>query len=125
MKQKLFIQQYKDPRWQKKRLEIMERDNFFCTSCGDSESTLNVHHCVPYKKDCLIWEYENNELTTLCEDCHKEISESIEYCKLIIYDMCRWTSGSCETKLILDEICDMNPFELQSVRRLIQIAKIL
>lgn len=37
-------EQWKDPRWQKKRLEIMERDGWKCVSCGDSEEMLSVHH---------------------------------------------------------------------------------
>ena len=33
-----------DPRWQKKRLEILNRDNFTCQCCGDDKKTLNIHH---------------------------------------------------------------------------------
>jgi len=35
-----------DPRWQKKRLEILERDGFECNSCGDSSTELHVHHTL-------------------------------------------------------------------------------
>lgn len=57
----------KDPRWQKKRLEILERDNWECQICGDNESTLIVHH---YKYSGEPWEVEDKYLKTLCEDCH-------------------------------------------------------
>ena len=60
----------KDPRWQKKRLEIMVKDNFQCQCCFDRETTLVVHH-KSYNKDKKPWEYENNDLITLCENCHK------------------------------------------------------
>jgi len=60
----------RDPRWQKKRLEIMQRDNFICQICGDGESTLNVHHKY-YFHDKKPWEYDNCTLITLCEECHK------------------------------------------------------
>ena len=64
----------KDPRWQKKRLEVMERDHFGCVNCGDNESTLNIHHLIyfPNKKP---WEYRKDLLITLCEECHNEEKE--------------------------------------------------
>ena len=65
-----YIKQIKSPKWQKRRLEIMQKDNFTCQICGDKESTLNVHHLV-YHKGRNIWEYEDWELITLCEDCHE------------------------------------------------------
>jgi hypothetical protein len=83
-----FFLQYKNPLWQRKRLEIMKRDDFACQSCGDTETTLNVHHTCPYRKNTKIWEYEDHELITLCENCHQEISEYIDTCKLIITDTC-------------------------------------
>jgi hypothetical protein len=60
----------KDPRWQKKRLEILERDNWTCQCCGSKTKTLNVHH-INYKAD--PWEVENCDVQTLCEDCHEAL----------------------------------------------------
>ena len=65
-----YSEKLKDPRWQKKRLEILERDEFTCQLCFDSESTLMVHHKV-YDKTKEPWEYENSELVTLCQSCHE------------------------------------------------------
>jgi hypothetical protein len=70
MKKNEFFDQYKDPRWQKKRLQIMERDEFMCQNCFDSESTLNVHHKY-YIHGKSPWEYSNELLITLCEGCHE------------------------------------------------------
>ncbi len=70
-----YQEKLKDPRWQKKRLEIMQRDNFECQICGDGESTLNIHHYY-YEPGKEPWEYNNDDLITLCESCHQ--SESIE-----------------------------------------------
>jgi len=67
-----YQDQIKDPRWQKKRLEILELHDFTCINCNSKEKTLNVHH-IKYKKNSLIWEYDDDELTVLCEDCHKEL----------------------------------------------------
>ena len=58
---------YKDPRWQKRRLEIMERDGFACMCCGDKESELHVHH-KRYKGQ--PWETKDDDMQTLCVKCH-------------------------------------------------------
>lgn len=60
----------RDPRWQKRRLEIMERDAFRCRQCDDPDNTLNVHHRI-YRKGAMPWEYSDEELITLCETCHE------------------------------------------------------
>lgn len=65
-----YFELLKDPRWQRKRLEIMERDWFACRICGDDKTTLNVHHQF-YLSKLKPWEYENDTLMTLCEPCHK------------------------------------------------------
>jgi hypothetical protein len=65
-----YLEKLKDPRWQKKRLEILQRDNWTCQCCGDTENTLHVHHWF-YKKGKDPWEYDAEDLSTLCEDCHE------------------------------------------------------
>ena len=64
-----FFEKYRDPRWQKKRLEVMERDDFCCCLCYKSDVTLNVHHSY-YKNGLSPWEYPYESLYTLCDDCH-------------------------------------------------------
>lgn len=59
-----------DPKWQKKRLQILDRDNWECQWCGDDKSELHVHHLV-YRKGNEPWEYDDRELLTLCEKCHR------------------------------------------------------
>jgi hypothetical protein len=70
MNKQEYARKFKDPRWQKKRLEIMERDEFACVLCGDEHTTLNVHHCH-YIWGNDPWDYEDEMLTTLCEPCHE------------------------------------------------------
>lgn len=65
------MSQYLDPRWQKKRLEILSRDNFACTQCGTTEKTLHVHHTVYRNEAEGPWDYLDSSLITLCDDCHK------------------------------------------------------
>jgi hypothetical protein len=66
-----YVEKLKDPRWQKKRLEVLQRDEWSCTMCGDKESTLHVHH-NRYVKGRDPWEYPASELRTLCVSCHEE-----------------------------------------------------
>ena len=65
-----YWEKLKDPRWQKRRLEIMERDGFTCRDCTDDKSTLNVHHCY-YERGLDPWDYPDEALLTLCELCHR------------------------------------------------------
>ena len=74
---KTYLEKLKDPRWQRKRLEIMQRDEFSCNFCGDDSATLNVHHCY-YGKNRNPWDYSNDHLITLCEACHKHVEEQKE-----------------------------------------------
>jgi hypothetical protein len=67
-----YARQYKDPRWQRVRLETMQRDDFACVECGDRDSTLNVHH-VRYIRGVPPWAYPPWLLITLCESCHDMI----------------------------------------------------
>lgn len=63
----------KDPRWQRARLNVLERDSFTCQKCFDKSSTLHVHHFV-YQGE--PWEVDKKYLTTLCETCHQEEEEN-------------------------------------------------
>lgn len=62
-----YSDKLKDPRWQRKRLEILNRDDFKCFWCGDKDNTLHVHHEY-YEGD--PWDVDNDGLTTLCSECH-------------------------------------------------------
>lgn len=66
----------KDPRWQKKRLTILNRDNWMCQHCHSTAKTLHVHHkTYVYGKE--PWDYVDENFLTLCAECH----ESEEYYK--------------------------------------------
>lgn len=63
-----YAEKLKNPKWQKKRLEILSRDNFKCAYCGDDTSTLHVHHEIYIGKN--PWDTPDEHLITLCDDCH-------------------------------------------------------
>lgn len=56
--------------WQRKRLEILERDNFTCTFCKVPNLEVHVHHFY-YIGGLKPYEYPNDMLTTLCYICHE------------------------------------------------------
>lgn len=76
MSSKKYSDQLRDPRWQRKRLEVLSRENFRCQECYSTERTLHVHH-VLYRRDALPWEYADNELIVLCETCHESWHEDL------------------------------------------------
>lgn len=72
-----YTEKFKDPRWQKKRLDILSRDDFTCRMCYDGSSTLHAHHLY-YVSGRDPWEYPDHSIITLCEECHKEEHSRIE-----------------------------------------------
>ena len=70
MSNKSYFEKLKDPRWQKKRLEVLNFYEFTCQMCSDNKETLHVHH-KEYFKGHEPWDYEIRQLTVLCENCHE------------------------------------------------------
>ena len=65
-----YSDKLRDPRWQRLRLLIFQRDNWTCQSCGCTENNLQVHH-LKYLPGIEPWEYEPYFLVTYCEKCHE------------------------------------------------------
>lgn len=65
-----YVEKLKDPRWQKKRLEILSADNWTCQNCDSKEKTLHVHHKI-YIKGRQPWDYSDSNFITLCDKCHE------------------------------------------------------
>jgi hypothetical protein len=82
MAKKSYYEKLRDPRWQKKRLEVMEHHNFSCEVCGDTETTLNVHH-KEYFKDQEPWEYATGQLACICENCHEATHDNLDLLKWV------------------------------------------
>lgn len=68
-----YSEKLKDPRWQKLRLKVFNRDKWTCQICKTKDRTLHVHHTI-YKKE--PWDAPIQSLVTLCEDCHEREKES-------------------------------------------------
>ena len=65
-----YSEKLKNPKWQKKRLEILQRDSFTCQLCSDTETELQVHH-LKYSEEPE--DAPNEDLQTLCKYCHSLI----------------------------------------------------
>ncbi len=64
-----YKQKLRDPRWQKKRLEVLQRANWKCEECGSPDDSLQVHHSHYYR--CLEpWDCPLELLSALCEIHH-------------------------------------------------------
>lgn len=64
----------KDPRWQKKRLEILNKYGWECQKCRSNDKEMHVHHLV-YDKGADPWEYDYRDLIPLCVDCHRDAED--------------------------------------------------
>lgn len=86
---------YKDPRWQKKRLEIFQRDKFTCQFCQSKTKTLVVHH-LKYKDNLPPWEYDSDYLVCICEDCHNRESGQRKIYEKVLLSTLKINKFSCE-----------------------------
>jgi hypothetical protein len=89
-----YAEKLTDPRWQRVRLKVLERDSFCCKLCSDEKTTLHVHHSY-YDKNADPWDYPLDSLVTLCKDCHL-ITE--------------WFKGQKANPLVASKIKDTNYF---------------
>jgi hypothetical protein len=65
-----YYEKLKDPRWQRRRLEVLSRASWACESCGAKDRTLHVHHRI-YRRGANPWDYADADLQSLCESCHE------------------------------------------------------
>ncbi len=66
-----YWEKLKDPRWQKRRLEVFQAAGFECANCHASDQPLHAHH-LRYKKGADPWDYNDRDIVCLCESCHEE-----------------------------------------------------
>jgi hypothetical protein len=76
-----YSEKMKDPRWQRKRLEVFERDRWICQKCSSGKDSLTVHHLC-YLQGVEPWDHPMELLLTLCERCHDLESKKTSYEKL-------------------------------------------
>lgn len=105
-----YAEKLRDPRWQKKRLEIFNRDNWCCQSCYDNQSTLHCHHLI-YIPRRDPWDYPNDLLITLCESCHDLEKEELQ------------SACSCLIERIQSKFLAMDIYEIASGFSQLEVAR--
>lgn len=81
-----YKEKLEHPSWQRKRLQILERDDYTCQLCGDKETLLHVHH-LKYIGDPI--QAPNKHLITYCKHCHyavealKDVRQGVVVNKII------------------------------------------
>lgn len=66
---------YKNSRWWKLRLRVLERDHFECQVCasvGGYSRAAEVHHILPAESFRHLF-YQEDNLVSLCRDCHDTV----------------------------------------------------
>lgn len=116
-----YSEKLKDPRWQKKRLEILDRDQFTCQFCFDKESTLHVHH-IKYVNE--PWQIDNKYLISLCFDCHESVEIVKKEWKIIFEELQINPRPEVlfETIKIIKCITErkLNPYELSAIYKAVK-----
>jgi hypothetical protein len=76
----------KDTRWQQKRLETLADAKWLCESCEERKEgvPLHVHHKV-YRRGAKPWEYDREDLSVLCEPCHKTFTVAFRLLEAAVY----------------------------------------
>lgn len=81
-----YFEKLKDPRWQKVRLQVLERAGWACEGfilsaeagtfvrCGATDKTFHVHHGY-YERGHEPWDYSLATLWCLCQDCHERAQD--------------------------------------------------
>jgi hypothetical protein len=113
----------KHPFWQRKRIEILQRDNFTCTNCSDQLSTLHIHHL--YYTFGFPWEYPNDALVTVCHLCHLKYEFIKELNKIILRLKNDFTPSEISQIQILIEKRVWTNMHCQSVTKYIDDIKLL
>lgn len=106
-----YAEKLKDPRWQERRLKILEAAGWKCSEpCCEFRNenpTLHVHHKV-YIRGLDPWEYEDWALQVLCEKCHKINQEIMQSAHVFL-------AKNPGFFLILSELSKLPPPEVSNI----------
>jgi len=69
MSRTTYSEKLRDPKWQRRRLEMFTLADWKCQRCANPHEELHVHH-TRYFKGREPWEYEDQWLRVLCAKCH-------------------------------------------------------
>lgn len=115
-----YTDKLKNPKWQKKRLGIFNRDGWKCTSCSAEDSTLHAHH-INYRGE--PWECPDEYIVTLCDKCH-DIEESLGGENPILKELSKKINKTCvslaDNLIILTFIQSKYPKYYKKIRKILE-----
>lgn len=113
-----YRQKLKDPRWQKKRLEVFQRAGWKCEACGEETETLHVHH-LAYRGE--PWEAKDEDLESLCAECH-DLREQFD---LLFSQWQGWTTRTVLAFIrYMNVEPDLTPDDYTRVKRILGVARL-
>jgi hypothetical protein len=65
----IYSQKLTHPKWQKRRLEILQKADWKCVCCGQADQQLEIHHLQYGEGE--PWDVPDSFLECLCHDCHE------------------------------------------------------
>lgn len=107
-----YQRKLKDPRWNNVRKSILKRDNYTCINCHNDNIKLNVHHTY-YDLNLEPWEYDEDSLITLCENCHEEHHRTDRYLNKVILDAINKCGLDKYGKLLIASAFEAKAIELR------------
>lgn len=115
---KTYSEKLRDPRWQRLRLDVFNRDNFTCTKCNNKGKELQIHH-LDYIPGIEPWEYPLDMLTTLCIDCHTKEKERTKH-ETYLLNSLKMKGFLADDVLRLSVIIDTDPSFTNSFKTLLR-----
>lgn len=101
-----YSEKLKDSRWQRKRLEIMGRDEFECQKCHCKDhGMLSVHH-RHYINGREPWDYPGELLITLCQQCHKEEENNVIKADEVLKSLHFWGYFNTDIVSVLNKMIE-------------------
>jgi hypothetical protein len=67
-----YKEQLRDPRWQKRRLQVLQYAGWRCQICGVKDQELHCHHSY-YSKGKMAWQYPKGAIISVCWRCHERL----------------------------------------------------
>ena len=71
------LNEYQDERWKERARQIRALDDNKCAICG-AKGILHVHHLSYPPAPFHLWDSRDDELVTLCPECHRKVHESTQ-----------------------------------------------
>lgn len=75
-KKRSYWEKLQDPRWQRRRLERLQAEGWKCQFCLTDDHQLHIHHTF-YERGVEPWEYPDESLLVLCDNCHEQAQETM------------------------------------------------